>query len=229
MTTVVNVLSIVSRIALALVVLGTVLYITSPKGRARRKNGESFLMIYLDIGVIFMVIAIIAAVTVSMVYSSRVEEEDAMNITAANTPVHLFLELSPDLTVEEVDAMTEEYGWYNFSVEVNYASGKKQIEMTIYPEEEILSSLSANGAYIELTFTTDDSPTLLSAKLVIKTDDGSATCCYYPTEYTDSGGETGFNLTVKAKGKLFSEKYLLDTAQEVIDIVYPIVYPDGLA
>ncbi len=227
LTTVVKIVAIVFNILLAVVLLGTVLYVTSPKGREKRKNHEPFIIIYWDIGIIFVAALIVAIVVWGINQGVQSQEDNAMDITAANTPVHLFLALTPDLTIEETEAMAEEYGWNTFSWE---ALGSNTTEIDIYPEESsYLSSSAVYGVTMELTFYGEDSKVLQSATLLIKTEYGTATCYYYPTEVTEYGRETGFNLTIKAKGSLFSHKYLLDTAQEVIDIAYPIVYPDGLA
>ncbi len=64
---------------------------------------------------------------------------------------------------------------------------------------------------------------LLWARLLIKTGDGTASCYYYPSEdYLDSGYDVGFTLTLKGR------TYSLSTVQEVIDMAYPVVYPDSL-
>ncbi|MCD8115823.1 MAG: hypothetical protein LUE21_01700 [Oscillospiraceae bacterium] len=226
-TTLTKGLSVVLTIILVVVLFGSVLYVTSPRGRARRKSHEPFFIMYWDVEVIIFVVLLVTLLAWGVSQGVQSQEDNAMDITAANTPVHLFLALSPDLTVEEVEVMAEEYGWKTFSWE---ALGSNTTEMDIYPEEsDYLGSTSVYGVTMQLTFFGEDSKVLQSATLLIKTEYGTATCYYYPTDETEYGRETGFNLTVKAKGKLFSEKYLLEAAQEVIDIAYPIVYPDGLA
>lgn len=67
-----------------------------------------------------------------------------------------------------------------------------------------------------------------SAALTVKTKDGTATCWYYPTDFTDQGHDTGFTVNTRAKWRLFDKTHRPGTAQEAIDLMYAVVYPDGL-
>ncbi|MCD7749756.1 MAG: hypothetical protein LUH42_06875 [Oscillospiraceae bacterium] len=215
----------VGPFVLATAVFGIAWYVSSPKFQGRRI--ASFFAIRTNVGIFFVVIGTV----LGLVYIGAKEvermDENSMVITAENTTVPLFLTLTPETTIGEVEAMAEEYGWFTSMVQQS-----SSLELSVYPDREYAGNKlygGKKGVELELYFESDGIHSLLSAYLLIITDSGTATCRYFPTDYTEWGGETGFNLTVKAKGHLFSKKYLLDTPQEVIDIVYPIVYPDGLS
>ncbi|MCD7845776.1 MAG: hypothetical protein LUG57_08010 [Oscillospiraceae bacterium] len=215
----------VGPFVLAAAVFGIAWYVSSPKFQGRRIT--SFFAIHTDVGIFFIVIGTVLGLVYIGAKEVEYMDEDSMVITAENTTASLFLSLTPETTIGEVEAMAEEYGWFTSMVQQS-----SYIELSIYPDRENAGNKlygGKKGVELELYFESDGIHSLLSAYLLIITDSGNATCRYFPTDYTEWGGETGFNLTVKAKGRLFSKKYLLDTPQEVIDIVYPIVYPDGLA
>ncbi len=214
----------VGPFVLAAAVFGIAWYVSSPKFQGRRI--ASFFAIRTNVGIFFVVIGTILCLVYVGAKEVEYMDENSMVITAENTTVPLFLALTPETTIGEVEAMAEEYGWVTSMVQQS-----SSIELSVYPDRENTGKLYSRkkGVELELYFESEGIHSLLSAYLLIITDSGNATCRYFPTDYTEWGGETGFNLTVRAKGHLFSKKYLLDTPQEVINIVYPIVYPDGLA
>ncbi|MCC8356414.1 MAG: hypothetical protein LJU34_00925 [Oscillospiraceae bacterium] len=214
----------VGPFVLAAAVFGIAWYVSSPKFQGRRI--ASFFAIRTNVGIFFVVIGTILGLVYIGAKEVEYMDENSMVITVENTTVPLFLTLTPETTIGEVEAMAEEYGWFTSMVQQS-----SSIELSVYPDRENTGKLYSGkkGVELELYFESDGIHSLLSAYLLIITDSGNATCRYFPTDYTEWGGETGFNLTVKAKGHLFSKKYLLDTPQEVIDIAYPIVYPDGLS
>ncbi|MCD8087964.1 MAG: hypothetical protein LUE22_05175 [Oscillospiraceae bacterium] len=214
----------VGPFVLAAAVFGIAWYVSSPKFQGRRI--ASFFAIRTNVGIFFVVIGTILCLVYVGAKEVEYMDENSMVITAENTTVPLFLALTPETTIGEVEAMAEEYGWVTSMVQQS-----SSIELSVYPDRENTGKLYSGkkGVELELYFESEGIHSLLSAYLLIITDSGNATCRYFPTDYTEWGGETGFNLTVRAKGHLFSKKYLLDTPQEVINIVYPIVYPDGLA
>lgn len=214
----------VGPFVLAAAVFGIAWYVSSPKFQGRRI--ASFFAIRTNVGIFFVVIGTILCLVYVGAKEVEYMDENSMVITAENTTVPLFLALTPETTIGEVEALAEEYGWVTSMVQQS-----SSIELSVYPDRENTGKLYSGkkGVELELYFESEGIHSLLSAYLLIITDSGNATCRYFPTDYTEWGGETGFNLTVRAKGHLFSKKYLLDTPQEVINIVYPIVYPDGLA
>ncbi|MCD8322303.1 MAG: hypothetical protein LUC89_05385 [Oscillospiraceae bacterium] len=188
-------------------------------------------------------IFVFAAGAYAGITSSRESETLHPPVTEDNSPVNMFLQLDENITLEQVMAQEDERDWY-FSTTSESNEFQKRVGTTVkgidirpaWSEESgqqndrsYLYYEQSDGELLELYFAVeeDNSSWLVYARLVIKTDDGVASCYYYPTDITKWGGETGFNLSVKGAGQLFQRKYLLETAQEVMDIVYPLVYPNG--
>ncbi len=88
-----------------------------------------------------------------------------------------------------------------------------------------LSHQEANGVLLKVSFS-DETSCLFSAKLTIRTDDGTARCWYYPTEDTEWFRPMGYTLAVKEGLLSFSHTLYPETAQEAIDYAYEVVYPD---
>ncbi|MCD7768943.1 MAG: hypothetical protein LUH36_02325 [Oscillospiraceae bacterium] len=216
----------IGPLVLAVALFAVAWYVTSPKFKGRR--AESFFAVHANVGIFFIVVFAIFGLVYIGVHQSEYIEGTAMEITAENTTVPLFLALTPESSMEDVEAMAEEYGWsIGTSEQTGSIKQTSSIKLTVSPDEENTGALfgGRKGVQLELYFDSEGDHPLLSVYLLIKTDSGTASCRYFPTDYTEWGGKTGFNLTVRAKGHLFSEKYLLDTPQEVIDIAYSIVYP----
>jgi len=173
----------------------------------------------------------------------REEETTAVSVTAENTPVQLFLDLRPDITVDEVMQLAEEYdlettasygkrrastgkrtlfSYYSYTYEPVYNIdlvpdlGENQLSFYFY--ENVGMALSYDPDTMELE----------SAYLSINTDDGRAYCHYFPGEPTMEDCKTGYNLFLR-KSALSPQKYYhAETPEEIIAIAYPVLYPDGL-
>ena len=172
--------------------------------------------------------------------SYREEEANAVSVTAENTPVQLFLDLRPDITVEEVMALAEEYGLeatagYHYSYvandrsHINNESVVDSYRITLTPdlEETRLSFYFYESVGMALVY--DPTATQLqSAYLSIDTDDGRAYCHYFPGEPTIEDCETGYNLFLRRSALSPRKYYHADTPEEIIAIAYPVLYPDGL-
>lgn len=170
-------------------------------------------------------------------------EADMPPVTAENSPVNLFLQLDAGTTMEQIVAQEDSRDW-----EYSYGEGSRELASQVgagirfidvipaWSEESgvtgnlsYLTNQDLNGEILSVYFAQeeDGSNWLLYARLVIRTDSGTATCFYYPTDFTEWGNETGFNLELKGSKQLFKRHYLLETAQEVIDTAFPVVYPGG--
>lgn len=164
------------------------------------------------------------------------QEEDAATVpvTAANTPVQLFLDLRPDITVDEVLLLAEEYDLevsgghsqrYNGDGELYFDS--YTIRLTPDLGESRLSFYYYESVGMALVYD-PTATTLQSAYLSIDTDDGRAYCHYFPGEPTMENCETGYNLFLRKSALAPQRYYHADTPEEIIDIAYPVLYPDGL-
>ena len=176
----------------------------------------------------------------------REEETTAVPLTAENTPVQLFLDLRPDLTVDEVLLLAEEY---NLEATASYGqrsidTGERHIHQYYYYTYEPIytirlepdtgleydpnnSVLLFRGAGMALVYD-PDTMVLESAYLSIDTDDGRAWCHYFPGEPTMEDCETGYNLFLR-KSALSPQKYYhAETPEEILAIAYPVLYPEGL-
>lgn len=193
--------------------------------------------------------AIFAAVLFLLLAASLLSENqaerdaDTVPVTAANTPVQLFLDLRPDITVDEVLLLAEEYDLevtadYHYSYVVSNRShinnetvvDSYRIQLAPDPGEEYTQTSSLSfyrGVAMALVY--DPTATeLQSAYLSIDTDDGRAWCHYFPGEPTVEDCETGFNLFLRKSALAPRKYYHTETAQEIIDIAYPVLYPEGL-
>lgn len=162
---------------------------------------------------------------------------DTVPVTAENTPVQMFLELRPDLTVDEVMALAEEYDLeataepkqkYDDNGELYVSSYNIQLLPDTGLEYDPNNSLMFyRGVAMALGYD-PTATTLQSAYLSIDTEDGRAYCHYFPGEPTLENCETGYNLFLR-KSALSPQKYYhADTPEEIIAIAYPVLYPEGL-
>jgi hypothetical protein len=175
--------------------------------------------------------------------TSRQAESELPPVTEENSPVNMFLQLTPDITMEQVMTQTNDRDWEfvlgDGGSRLAEAVGAPVRLIQIVPDWSEDSQVETkfsytlhqdlNGEILELFFATPEngSSWLVYARLTMRTDDGFANCYYYPTSFTQLGGKTGFNLDVKGAKQLFKKSYLLDSPQGVIDIAKPIVYPNG--
>ena len=194
----------------------------------------------------FLSVIVLALCVLSILSSTRTEDRETVPITAANTPVQLFLDLRPDITVDEVMLLAEEYdleatasyhqrsvntGKYTLNSHYNYTH---DTVYTIYlvpdPGEDYTQTSSLlfyRGVAMALSYD-PDTMELESAYLSIDTDDGRAYCHYFPGEPTMEDCETGFNLFLRKSALSRQKYYHADTPEEIIDIAYPVLYPNGL-
>ena len=142
--------------------------------------------------------------------------------TPEKTPSNVFLILTRDTTPEELCTRSQEQGLYCIGpVQDGKTSAYYILVDTFY-----LSHQEANGVLLKVRFS-DDAGCLLSAKLTIRTNDGRAKCWYYPTEDTEWFRPTGYTLTTKTGVLSLPRTLHPETAQDAIDYVYEMVYPDG--
>ncbi|MCD7770444.1 MAG: hypothetical protein LUH36_10095 [Oscillospiraceae bacterium] len=201
-----------------------------------------------SIGMTFVVafLAVGALGIVASINTARDTEAEMPPVTAENTPVNLFLQLDDSITLDEIMAQADDRDWdicvnnsvTSIELEAAQAVGADDVAVVYiapnWSEDSDHDPINAyayslnqevNCVLLTMDFATTEQGDswLLWARLLIKTDDGTASCYYYPSEdYLDSGYDIGFTL------KLKSRTYTLSTAQEVIDMAYPVVYPDGL-
>ncbi len=199
--------------------------------------GMTFVAAFLAVGALGIVASINTA---------RDTEAETPPVTADNTPVNLFLQLDDTITLDEIMAQADDQDWdfctyvYPSTSELTAAQALGADDVSVvyvapdWSEDSGNDSISAyayslnqevNCVLLTMDFATTEQGEswLLWARLLIKTDDGTASCYYYPSEdYLDSAYDVGFTLTLKGR------TYSLSTAQEVIDMAYPVVYPDGL-
>lgn len=186
---------------------------------------------------IFCIIVFLLAAAEILSANQAERDSRAVTVTAENTPVQLFLDLRPDLTVDEVMILSEEYG-----LEVSaYPKQKYDDNGELYDSSyNIQLHPDADGAYdpgnslssyrgVGMALVYDPTATALqSAYLSIDTDDGRAYCHYFPGEPTMEDCETGYNLFLR-KSALSPQKYYhAETPEEIIAIAYPVLYPEGL-
>lgn len=185
-----------------------------------------------------ILVAVLFLILVAEILIVNQAERDAISVTvtAANTPVQLFLDLRPDISVEEVMVLAEEY----------------DLEVSAYPKqifddngELYVSSYNiqlhpdADGAYdpgnslssyrgVGMALVYDPTATKLqSAYLSMDTDHGRAYCHYFPGEPTMENCETGYNLFLRKSALVPQKYYHADTPEEIIEIAYPVLYPEG--
>ncbi len=180
----------------------------------------------------------------SLVSANHDERANAtVPVTAENTPVQLFLDLRPDITVDEVMLLAEEYDLEasayhttrTMSTDGHSIYNRTQVAVYIInlapdPGNEYAhtSSIHSEGG-VAMALVYDPTATKLqSAYLSIDTDDGRAYCHYFPGEPTMEDCETGFNLFLRKSALSRQKYYHAETAQEIIDIAYPVLYPEGL-
>ena len=180
--------------------------------------------------------AVLFLILAANIIATNQTEQDARaaSITASNTPVQLFLDLRPDITVDEVMALAEEY---NLEASANYRKGYDgdgeiildSYTITLVPdsEEPLPSFYRYEGVGMAMNYD-PDTMVLESAYLSIDTDDGRAWCHYFPGEPTMEDCETGYNLFLRKSALAPRKYYHADTPEEIVAIAYPVLYPDGL-
>ena len=189
--------------------------------------------------------AVLFLILAAGIISANQAERDAraVSVTAANTPVQLFLDLRPDITVDEVMQLAEEYdletttsyrkrrastgkrtlfSYYSYTYEPVY-----NIDLVPDLGENRLSFYFYENVGMALSYD-PDTMELESAYLSINTDDGRAYCHYFPGEPTMEDCETGYNLFLRRSALSPRKYYHADTPEEIIAIAYPVLYPDGL-
>lgn len=195
-----------------------------------------------------ILVAVLFLILVAEILIVNQAERDAISVTvtAANTPVQLFLNLRPDITVDEVMVLAEEY---DLETTASYgkrraSTGKRTLfsyySYTYKPVYNIDFHPNADGEYdpgnslffyrgVAMAMNYDpDTMVLESAYLSMDTDHGRAYCHYFPGEPTMENCETGYNLFLR-KSALSPQKYYhADTPEEIIAIAYPVLYPEGL-
>ena len=177
---------------------------------------------------------VLVLIVCAMVFASAREPEPVVPVTASNTPVQLFLDLRPDITVDEVMALAEEY---NLEASANYRKGYDgdgeiildSYTITLVPdsEEPLPSFYRYEGVGMAMNYD-PDTMVLESAYLSIDTDDGRAWCHYFPGEPTMEDCETGYNLFLRKSALAPRKYYHADTPEEIVAIAYQVLYPDGL-
>ena len=186
---------------------------------------------------------ILVLIVYYMVTAPTQEPEPVVPITASNTPVQLFLDLRPDLTVDEVMLLAVEY-----NLEATASYGQRSIDtgehsifqyynythdpvytIDLVPDlgKEHLSFYFYENVGMALVYD-PDTMVLESAYLSINTDDGRAYCYYFPGEPTVEDCETGYNLFLRKSALSRQKYYHTETPEEIIDIAYPVLYPEGL-
>lgn len=188
--------------------------------------------------VIFLLLAI------SLVSANRDGRANVtVPVTAENTPVQLFLDLRPDITVDEVMGLAEECGLEANAYHTTHtmSTGEQSIynrtQVAVYiinlapdPGNEYAhtSSIHSEGGVAMALIYDPTATKLQSAYLSMDTDDGRAYCHYFPGEPTMEDCETGYNLFLRKSALAPQKYYHADTPEEIIDIAYPVLYPDGL-
>ncbi len=196
--------------------------------------------LYLDYSTVRIVLAMVIGIAaiVGIAVQNRAEEAaNTVPVTADNTPVQMFLELRPDITVDEVISLAEEYNLeasesygqrYNESGELIF--NNYTIELLPYSDLEYdrgNSLMFYRGVAMALSYN-PDTMELESAYLSMDTDDGRAYCHYFPGEPTVADCETGYNLFLRKAALAPRKYYHAETPEEIIAIAYPVLYPDGL-
>ena len=143
--------------------------------------------------------------------------------TPEKTPSNIFLILAHDTTPEELCARAQEQGL----ICIGPVQEGKTEEYYIVVDSFYLSHQEANGVLLKVSFS-DDTGCLLSAKLTIRTNDGTARCWYYPTEDTEWFRPMGYTLTTKTGVLSLPRTLHPETAQDALDCAYATLYPDGM-
>ena len=182
--------------------------------------------------------AVLFLLTMISILSGKQAEKDAnaVPVTAENTPVQMFLELRPDITMDEVMGLAEEFN----------------LKVTAYPTERTINNVKTlSGYYVELlpyserdydpsnslyslegvamALLFDPTATKLqTAYLSMGTDNGQGYCHYFPGEPTVEDCETGYNLFLRRFALAPQKYYHAETPEEIIAIAYPVLYPAGL-
>lgn len=207
-------------------VLGFCVWRTTRPGKAKTRT--TFIELWSEIGAILLVVLALVFLLAGARQNSRDMETVLTPVTAENTPVNLFLLLDENTTRAYVNRQIEENGWDTVSYST-LGEDRETVDVAVDSEEySYLLNQEENGVVLSMDFRQSDG-SLLAARLTIRTDDGTATCYYYPTEYTEWGRDTGLTLTVKGRWYTLTKTYHPATTAEAIDIAYPVVYPNGLA
>ena len=155
----------------------------------------------------------------------------AVELTAENTPANVFLLLEPDTTMDDLYALADSYGLYTHDLYTQYSAVEDDIGITtvdITADEGYWLNKDSPGVFLSVVFAPEEAGAYFrSAALTVKTGNGTATCWYYPTDFTDQGHDTGFTVKTRAKGRLFDKTCRPDTAREALDLMYAVTYPDG--
>lgn len=140
--------------------------------------------------------------------------------TAEKTPARVFLQLTAESTEKDLQRFAEAQKLCVVESSKNNGNTKSFYVMV---DPNYLSHKEGKGVLLYVTFF-GDTGGVESAELIIKTDDGTAECGYSVKE----NGVEGYRLSVKTDWYLPKQVYCPGTAQEVLQIAYQAVYPNGV-